>query len=262
VRIGTWNVLHGMALPEGRCDPDAFSEAVARTRADVLALQEIDVAQPRSGLVDQPALAAAALGVEHWHFAPALFGTPGETWTPATQDVLPDDGTPGYGVALVSRYPLTSVRVIRLGQAAVRAPLLNPSTRRLMMIEDEPRVAISAVVQTPTGPLLVAATHLSFVPGVNARQLRRLTRVLDDQRADHETQVLLGDLNLPRPFHRVVRGWRTLARAATYPSWRPRVQFDHILSRGPAPIASALETPAVAVSDHRPLVVHLRRAHD
>jgi endonuclease/exonuclease/phosphatase family metal-dependent hydrolase len=51
-------------------------------------------------------------------------------------------------------------------------------------------------------------------------------------------------------------GWVDLARAPTYPSWRPRVQWDHILSRGVGTDdvreATAIRLP---VSDHNALVV-------
>jgi endonuclease/exonuclease/phosphatase family metal-dependent hydrolase len=51
-------------------------------------------------------------------------------------------------------------------------------------------------------------------------------------------------------------GWRDLARAPTYPAHRPLVQLDHVLAAGLGPDAvHAAATPAIPVSDHRPLVV-------
>jgi endonuclease/exonuclease/phosphatase family metal-dependent hydrolase len=98
-----------------------------------------------------------------------------------------------------------------------------------------------------------ATTHLSFVPGWNVRQLRRVVRAM---RALPGPRVLLGDLNLPARVAGVVSGWRVAARLPTYPSPVPRIQLDHVLvdpeftaRLGPA------STPPTAISDHRPLVV-------
>jgi endonuclease/exonuclease/phosphatase family metal-dependent hydrolase len=55
-------------------------------------------------------------------------------------------------------------------------------------------VLIAAVLETPAGPMTVANTHLSFVPGWNGAQLRRAARAV---RSLPAPRVLLGDLNLP-----------------------------------------------------------------
>ncbi len=56
---------------------------------DVIALQEVDLRQPRTGLVDQAALVAEAIGAAHWRFVPGDPGHPGiaaegADWVPAT----------------------------------------------------------------------------------------------------------------------------------------------------------------------------------
>ena len=53
-----------------------------------------------------------------------------------------------------------------------------------------------AQLDTPLGPLTVANTHLSFVPGWNRLQLRRLVR---DLRGFAGPRVLMGDLNMTPP---------------------------------------------------------------
>ncbi|MFD0329028.1 endonuclease/exonuclease/phosphatase family protein [Streptacidiphilus monticola] len=83
LRIATFNLLHGQPLdPEGRPlplgpDPAApLAEAIGELDADVLALQEVDRYQPRSGRVDQAAVAAKALGATDYRFAAAVRGRP------------------------------------------------------------------------------------------------------------------------------------------------------------------------------------------
>ena len=117
---------------------------------------------------------------------------------------------------------------------------------------------IAAVVETPHGPVTVATTHLSFVPGWNVRQLRTAVRAL---RALPAPRVLLGDLNLPAGPVRAFTGWRPLARTATYPSPAPRAQLDHVVAdpRGGGPLGRVVQVraPQAGISDHRPLVVQL-----
>ena len=257
MRLGTFNLMHGRSLTDGLVDPARLGAAVAALDVDILAMQEVDRDQPRSGGADLAAVAARALGVDTTHrFAPAVIGTPGGTFRAVTA-TDPGDGEPHYGVALASRWPVLSWHTTLLAGAPVRAPVYVPGpTGRVLLLDDEARVLLAAVVQAPMGPLTVATTHLSFVPGWNLRQLRRVVRTL---RALPAPRLLLGDLNLPAALAGFVSGWRMLARVPTYPAPAPRVQFDHVLldPRGGLrmPAVCAVDTPAVAVSDHRPLVV-------
>jgi endonuclease/exonuclease/phosphatase family metal-dependent hydrolase len=269
MRLASLNLLHGRSL-DGAVEPARWVAAARSLHADVLGLQEVDCGQPRSGGVDQTALIAEAYGVprSQWHFAPALAGEPGGDWrpVPAGQELsrsgTGSDPGPRYGIGLISRLPVHEWHAVRLPAAPTRAPVLLPRPRpRLMMLRDEPRLALAAVVSTPPGSALppvltVVTTHLSFVPGWNIWQLRRLVRRLAPLPGP---LVLLGDLNLPGRLPTMVSGWTSLGRALTYPAPAPRLQIDHALVRGPLPgrwFVRAVETP---VSDHRALVVEKRR---
>jgi len=252
VRLATFNVLHGRSLHDGLVDPDRFRAAVAALDADVVGLQEVDLHQPRSGGLDLTALAAEALGATDHRFAAAVVGTPGAAFRPAGPPPL--DGEPQYGVALVSRFPVRRWLIHRLPAAPTRAPI--PINGRLLLLPDEPRVLLAGVLDTPFGPVTAATTHLSFVPGWNVRQLRRVIRALG---ALPGPRVLLGDLNLPARVARFVSGWRVAARMPTYPALQPRIQLDHVLVDPAYEVrVGAAGTPPTAVSDHRPLVVDLK----
>ncbi|MCK9899749.1 endonuclease [Parafrankia colletiae] len=259
MRVGSFNAMHGLSLADGRVEVDRFTAAIADLDCDILGLQEMDLAQPRSGGGDLAATAAAALGAADsgWRFAPTVYGTPGHSWRPA--EGVRADGEPAYGIALVSRLPVRRWWVLPLGRAPVRAPILVPGgsrRARLILFDDEPRVALAAVVETPAGPLTVVTTHLSFAPGWNAVQLRRLVGLL---RGLDGPVLLLGDLNLPGRLPTALTGWRRLAAHRTYPAHAPRVQLDHMLARGPVGPVTATEARRTAVSDHLALLADIRR---
>jgi endonuclease/exonuclease/phosphatase family metal-dependent hydrolase len=247
VRIATFNILNGRSPSESTTDAGRFAEAVEALDADVLALQEVDRDQPRSGRLDLTAIAAKALGAEHHRFLPALFGTPGSTWSAATDE---DIGGPAYGVALVSRLPVIGWRVIRVPAAPVKVLFRFPGNKLPEWVRDEPRVCLVAEVEAPGGRVHVACTHLSFLPGWNRHQLRRLVSSLADVPAP---LVLAGDLNMTRTPAERLTGMRPLATGPTFPTEQPTRQIDHLLVRGELTSKTGGPVP-LAVSDHRALV--------
>ncbi len=260
MRLATFNLLHGQSLTEPTVSADRITAAVANLDADVLGLQEVDHSQPRSGELDLTAIAADALNATEHRFAATIVGTPGETWRPWHNDT--DNHHPRYGIALISRYPVLKWQVTHLPAAPIRSPVFVPGGG-VLLLADEPRVLLAAVVQAPGGPITVATTHLSFVPGWNVRQLRQAVRAL---RTLPAPRVLLGDLNVPGVVARAATGWQLLGRSPTYPSPQPRLQLDHVLAdpRGGDLLGRVVQvsTPRSTISDHRPLIVRLDRGSD
>ncbi len=255
MRIATFNILHGRSPSDDRVDVDRLAAAVKDLDADVLGLQEVDRDQPRSMGADLTAVAAEAMGAVDSQFVAALAGTPGGTWMAATGEEQP--GSASYGIALLSRHPVVSWRVVRLPTLHSRVPMWFQRSRRPVLVHDEPRVAVAAVVDGPFGQVTVANTHLSFIPGWNALQLRSLVRSLAGTR---EPLVLVGDLNMAqRPAARI-SGLRPLATAATFPVDEPRQQLDHVLVRGRLRAASTAVSHRLPLSDHRALTVDVAPA--
>lgn len=252
MRLATFNILHGRSLHDGQVDVDRLAAAVKAIDADVLAMQEVDLDQPRSAKADLTAAAAEAMAAVSYRFVAALSGTPGATWMAVTGREQP--GTAAYGIALLSRYPARSWQVLRLPRIPMRFPMYLPTPGRVMIVREEPRAAVVAQLDTPAGPLTVANTHLSFVPGWNRVQLRILRR---DLAAMPGPRVLMGDLNMTPPGPEAGSRMRSLAAADTFPADVPCRQLDHILVDDAALVAGDVSVPAMPISDHRPLIVDL-----
>ncbi len=250
MRIATFNILHGRSPVDDRVDVERLAAAVKTLDADVLGLQEVDRDQPRSLGADLTAVAAEAMGAVDSQFVAALHGTPGGTWMAATGEEQPGSAT--YGIALLSRYPVVSWRVVRLPPLRASVPLWSTWDNRLFMARDEPRVAVAAVLDGPFGEVTVCNTHLSFIPGWSALQLRRLVRSLTGTR---EPLVLIGDLNMRPPQATRLTGMRSIAAAPTFPASDPSRQLDHVLVRGRLRATAPAEAPRLPLSDHRALVV-------
>lgn len=250
LRVATFNLQHGRRA-DGTVDLDRLTAAVVSLDADILALQEVDRAQPRSGNADLASLIAKATGARSWHFQPVLRGVAGQD---ALVRANGDEGSdvPTYGIALLSRYEVTDWKSLRLPRLPVRHPYR--SAGRWVRVNEEPRSAMLAMINTPLGPLTMINTHLTIVPGSRIRQLRRLARSV---RRFPDPVVIAGDLNVAAPWPTRVTRYRSLATTPTFPANQPVRQIDHLLTRGWAVRTHTVSTPELDVSDHRALVVDL-----
>ncbi|HEV2755409.1 MAG TPA: endonuclease/exonuclease/phosphatase family protein [Actinomycetota bacterium] len=138
MRVATYNVHHCEGA-DRRLDVQRVASVIARLRADVVALQELDVALDRTSGVDQPAELARLTGLTV-EFHPVLARDRGH-----------------YGIALAAPGPLRSEKVDlpRLG-------------------EEEPR---AAVVGRWDGVTFVG-THLSRSPAARAAQMEALAALV------------------------------------------------------------------------------------
>ena len=248
---------------------DAGQKIAAELAPDVIGIQECDYALVRSENVNQIAEIATSIGATYFAFAPCIIGTPGEIWRKLNDNdqkliTNSDSSSPegSYGIGIASKVEVLQWHRLDLGNSPIGAPLLipgdesGPGNVRPIYIRDEPRVALAA---TLANGYTVINTHLSFVPGFNLRQLRKLKRWAGElEKSTGTIAIVMGDLNLPKNLPVVASQWKSLATQATYPSWGAKIQFDYILSKAPmAP--QHLPTVLTGVSDHLPLSVEIKR---
>lgn len=200
-RVATWNIRHGLGA-DGRVDLVRTAREIAALGADVIGLQEVDVAfGERSHGEDQAARLAALLGLEV-AFGAALEHPPTTVGAPPRR----------YGVALLTRHHLETAQHHRLPAHPAAAP-------------GEPRAVLVARVRRADGAALdVLVTHLDHAdPRHRTAQVQGLVRRTDE--LDPEVPaVLMGDLNAdpaaPELAALAATGWQEAAasvRAADEP---------------------------------------------
>jgi hypothetical protein len=209
-----------------------------------------------------------------WAFAPSIIGTPGEKWRALkdSDELIITASVTGkksgkkkiegsYGIGFASTIPVTAFERIELGRSLVGMPLLVPGGEdgrgkpRFIYVQDEPRVALVAHLENGWS---IINTHLSFVPGVNFKQLNKLKKWAEKSSQETGNKVvIMGDLNLPKNLPVVASSWKSLVTQNTYPSWGAKIQFDYILTKDPVKKLNVIETTATGISDHLPITVEI-----
>ncbi len=226
LRIATWNVhscLRGLS---------EVAALIASLDLDLIALQEVDRAIARSGHVDQAAELARRAGFAYFHHFKAV------SW-----------GSGDYGLALLSKHPLSGLRAGLLPSADL-----------------EQRIHASAVVQLPEGELEMHVAHLSHLP-TRARLRLDQAQVLVNRIGGRPRPALLaGDFNdgprsqahqlLARSFVDVFDKVGTGA-AGTLPFGPFTFRLDYLYATADLALDSAKVVPTNA-SDHHLLLAQLR----
>lgn len=224
---------------------DALSDLIDVEQPDVIALQESDANSPTGASQNGVLWLSRAHGL-NYHYGP-----PTSAYTP--------------GVALLSRWPITSARYVML-----------PAEHSMA------RGVVEAVVEAPGGPIQVIVAHVQWAeqPGEAAvgnreDQVAQTAAILRLIRTDMPS-VLLGDFNAgpgyPGPAYGMLSdsftdawnaaGRRDDAASYTWPSAEPKMRIDHIwLSRDDWVVAqgSARVFGDESLSDHRAVIVEVRR---
>lgn len=270
IRLLSFNLQHGRPGDGARLDPAtapladsdiadagaarevlaALADQIRDIDPDVIALQEVDLGQRRSGRLDQTAVLADLLGWDGHRFAATYAGPVvglrrrprRSALTGRADDVLGPlrallgAGPAGFGNALLTRLPVRAWRVARLGRGPAvltrrgggraldpRSYALSTSTMRNMIAAQIDPVDGAG----GAGGLAVASTHLATRTGTAAAQLAAAWAALAALPGPH---ALAGDLNLHAELLAPLGIARDLGEGPTYPSGAPARRIDHILT--------------------------------
>jgi endonuclease/exonuclease/phosphatase family metal-dependent hydrolase len=221
--IATYNI-HGGVGCDGRFAPARIAEVLREIDADIIALQEVPLGGTRTPNV--LAMLQKATGYV------------------AAEGPACDLPERRYGNAVLSRYPILSMRSIDLSFGS-----------------REPRGALDADVDCHGHLLRVVATHLGLRPAERREQIRKLLQVFD---TEEMPVILLGDINewfvWGRSLRWLVSHFQAVPAPRTFPSRRPLFALDRIWIRPRHRLVhvEVHATPLARVaSDHLPLVAHI-----
>jgi endonuclease/exonuclease/phosphatase family metal-dependent hydrolase len=233
-KVMTYNV-HSCVGTDGKLAPERIAEVIARSGADIVALQELDALHERAGGMHQPEWLAAQLKMLV-HFTPARACGDGH-----------------YGNAILSRYPFSVL-----------------SERMLARRGGEQRAAQWLRVSIEGSEVNVMNTHLSIQFRERLLQIQQLMCSEWLAKANGAVPlVICGDLNASQfsPVYRRLR--RDLVdvqratgsrAAATYPSRLPLFRIDHVFtskSIGVSRCEVRRDALSSVASDHLPLLAEL-----
>lgn len=221
--IATYNI-HAAVGADGRYAPDRIIDVLHELQADIIALQEV----PLGGTAADNVLAIVADATGYESAEGAACTTPERR----------------YGNAVLSRWPILSVRAIDLSFGS-----------------REPRGALDADVECDGDLLRVVATHLGLRPAERRHQIRRLLDVFD---TEEMPVILLGDINewfiWGKALRPLVSHFQAVPAPATFPSRWPVFALDRIWIRPRHRLVhvEVHNTPLARVaSDHLPLIAHI-----
>lgn len=231
LRVLTYNIHHGEGTDQ-KLDLPRIAKIITDSKADLVALQEVDNKTRRTNNVDQTAEFAKLTGLQ------GVFGK------------AMNYGGGEYGEAILSRFPIVEHKTHAL-----------PFTQGR-----EPRAALEITVHPPNLPAITfVGTHLDHFKDDTDRlaQTKELNRLLVTK--DAPVTLLAGDLNArpdSAPMQTILQYWNDTAAnhpQPTIPSDEPRAKIDWVLtlkSQGWRVISTQVLEEKVA-SDHRPVLVEL-----
>jgi len=210
--------------------------------ADVVAVQEVGHDWFAGEPGNQAQVLSRLSGLNHYRFAAALTTKPG-TDPPETRPAPTADDRPGFGIALLSRFPL------------------GPWTRhRLPKRQDTQRCILSGTVVTPKGPVSVLVTQLSQNPVDRGAQVPALLRHAQTQATP---LMVLGDLAADVNDDDLRQLSSFLKNAAgdepwpTFPAHDPERAVDHIYVSKELEVIGPAEPLPLVGSDHLPVMARL-----
>ncbi|SEW51796.1 endonuclease/exonuclease/phosphatase family protein [Chitinophaga arvensicola] len=234
LRIMTYNIHHcnpPTKSKSGEIEVEAIARVINAQKPDLVALQEVDVRTGRAGGVDQAAMLASQTGMQVY-FAKAIDHDGGD-----------------YGVAILSRLPLSDMQTIHLPETA------NPGS-------EDRVIAIAKVTLRGGKNIIFASTHLDVSnAAVRDEQATEINKIAAGNKLPF---ILAGDLNCKpesASYQILLQRFTPSCTdcAFTIPVNHPNRVIDHILwtnaKRFRAATSKVINEPYP--SDHLPVVAEV-----
>lgn len=232
--VMSYNIHHANPPSvEGKIDLDAIAKVIRNESPDLVALQEVDVNTIRSGKINEASLLAEKLGM-NFFFAKAIDHEGGD-----------------YGVAILSKHPLTETKIHRLSS--------DPATK------GEPRVMATALVKlSGNRNIRFGSTHLDAQKS-DTNRLLQVAEISALAKAERLPFIIAGDLNATpgSPTINILdqQFIRTCEQCEfTIPVIEPKKTIDFIAigKSSPIEVISHRVIPERYASDHLPVVSVLK----
>jgi endonuclease/exonuclease/phosphatase family metal-dependent hydrolase len=248
LRLATFNVRHGAPIDKEMGYPDKLAEACVEIDADILALQEIDVRNFRSGFVNLARVAAQATGMEYVFQRSRMHGF----YSP-------------YGNALLVRGHINDVHSIeRMEGDHLRKIHMLAKT---ISVFPENRSALIADVSVKDWNPIVANTHMALNSAVRGQHMLQIIERIDEVSGfdtpddPQRPAFIMGDLN--ERWNSVAsvvepHGFTLSEDLPTFPADKPKRGLDHIAGRN-VKFGQTI-TQRFFVSDHLAKITEVHRA--
>jgi endonuclease/exonuclease/phosphatase family metal-dependent hydrolase len=228
IKVMSYNIHH--ANPPSKTDLidlDAVAAVIKKENPDLVGLQEVDQLTKRSGNVEEAKILAEKTGLKYQFFK-----------------AIDHDGGE-YGVAILSRFPISNGTKIALPQVA----------------KGEPRVLSYVEVTLPGRETITFAnTHLDATRP-DSNRVVQMKAILNELAKKKGPVIVVGDLNCEAKSQPIALLDQQYTRscvtncAATIPQVLPRKTIDYIAVKNLS--WSLVEHRVIAelyASDHRPIV--------
>lgn len=238
--VMTYNIQYG----GGGRNLAAIAGVIRAAQADVVALQEVDVAwSERSDFADQASQLAGTLGMAV-RFAPIYDVT--DTTAPPRQR--------RFGVALLSRHPIAQFTNRPLTRHSTLSPAAPPSPHPGLL---------DATIAVNGTPVRLLNTHLDYRADPTVRS-QQVAEILDLVGTTPGPIILFGDFNATPDAYELaplLARFRDVWSAGTGPgftfsSTAPTKRIDYVLVSDDIRVLEAT-VPVATTSDHLPVVVRV-----
>ncbi len=225
LRVLSYNIHHGRGTDD-QVDLARIAKVITDSRADLVALQEVDQRTRRTNGLEQTSELGRLTGL-HAQFCKQIDYEGGE-----------------YGQAILSRWPMSNLQIHWLPGEPER----------------EQRIVATCSVALPNRSLVFGSTHWHHANAdIRLRQAHAFTEFLSPLSG---TVIVAGDLNAEPdspPLQALASQWGVVQSATelkTFPSIKPLKQIDFIVYRpaGKVRVVSSHVIDEPLASDHRPLL--------